>query len=144
MKKNNVGKFFAGAAIGAGLGLLFAPKSGKETRKELKKSIDELVQKAREIDADDVKDKILDKVDEIQKELKDLDKEKVLKIAQEKAKQIETKTTELVDMAVASAKPKLEQMAQDVKKSTVKNLKVIIKKLEDKDQPVKKATKKSN
>ena len=33
-KKSGFGKFLAGAAIGAGLGVLFAPKSGKETRKD--------------------------------------------------------------------------------------------------------------
>ena len=37
MKKGGFGKFVCGAAIGAGLGLLFAPKSGKETREDLKK-----------------------------------------------------------------------------------------------------------
>ena len=37
MKKNNgIGKFLAGAAVGAGLGILFAPKSGKETREDIK------------------------------------------------------------------------------------------------------------
>ena len=34
-KKKNTGKFVLGAAIGAAIGLLFAPKSGKEMRKEL-------------------------------------------------------------------------------------------------------------
>ena len=34
-KKSGFGKFLAGAAIGAGLGVLFAPKSGKETRKDI-------------------------------------------------------------------------------------------------------------
>ena len=33
-KKKGLGKLIAGMAIGAGLGVLFAPKSGKETRKE--------------------------------------------------------------------------------------------------------------
>ncbi len=33
--KRNLAFFLAGAAVGAGLGLLFAPKSGKETREQL-------------------------------------------------------------------------------------------------------------
>ena len=130
MKKNNVGKFVAGAAVGAGLGLLLAPKSGKELRKDLKKKMDELVAKAKEIDVDEVKVDILNKIDEIEAELKDLDKEKVLKIAKEKASEIEEKTKDLVAMAVDSAKPKLEKMADDVRKSAIKNMKSVIKKLE--------------
>ena len=35
-KKSGIGKFLAGIGIGAGLGMLFAPKSGKETREILK------------------------------------------------------------------------------------------------------------
>ena len=36
-KKFGIGKFIAGAAVGAGLGILFAPKKGEDTRKVLKK-----------------------------------------------------------------------------------------------------------
>ena len=35
-RKSGFGKFLLGAGIGVGLGILFAPKSGKETRQELK------------------------------------------------------------------------------------------------------------
>ena len=45
MGKNGFGKFALGAAIGAGLGLLFAPKSGEEARKELKEAACELYEK---------------------------------------------------------------------------------------------------
>ena len=40
MSKKGLGKFVAGAAVGAGLGILFAPKKGTEIRKELKEKIE--------------------------------------------------------------------------------------------------------
>ena len=48
-KKSGWGKFFLGAAIGAGLGILFAPKAGSETRKELAEKMKELYNKAKEM-----------------------------------------------------------------------------------------------
>jgi len=87
MKKRGFGKFLAGLAIGAGIGVLFAPKSGKETRADIKKKCDEIIEKAKTLTADDVKKAITKKANEIKKGLKELDKEKVLKIAKEKATQ---------------------------------------------------------
>ena len=55
-KKSGAGKFILGALVGAGLGVLFAPKSGSETRKELMDKMKDLLKKAKEIDIDEVKD----------------------------------------------------------------------------------------
>ena len=41
-KKGGFGKFLGGIALGAGLGILFAPKSGEETRKILKEKLEVL------------------------------------------------------------------------------------------------------
>lgn len=142
MKKSSFSKFVLGATIGAGLGLLFAPKTGKETRAELKVKWDELVKKAKEIEVDEVKENILNKIDEIQEELQELDREKVLKLAKAKAKDIEKKSEELVKLAVESAKPKLQDLATEAKKSTVKSLKNVIAKLEE-DEKIKKSSKKA-
>ena len=45
---NLVKAFVVGGLIGAAIGILFAPKSGKETRQELSLKADELMAKARE------------------------------------------------------------------------------------------------
>ena len=74
MKKNNLGTLLAGAAIGAGLGVLFAPKKGSETRKLLGEKIDELCKKVKDIDYEDVRIQIEDKIAEIKEEIADLDK----------------------------------------------------------------------
>jgi gas vesicle protein len=54
--------FLAGAAVGAGLGLLFAPQSGKETRRKIKELSDKV--------GDEVKDGY-DKISEKAKTLVD-------------------------------------------------------------------------
>ena len=40
--KKNVGFFVLGTVIGIGVGILIAPKSGKETRQEVKEKLEKL------------------------------------------------------------------------------------------------------
>ncbi len=129
-KKKTIGTLLAGVAIGAGLGVLFAPKKGSETRRELKEKMDDLINKAKQIDAKEVKENIENKIEEIKSELKDLDKEKVLKIAKKKAKDIQTKAEELVNYAVEKGTPVLENAAQSVKEKAIDVTKEVLKKLE--------------
>lgn len=132
MKKNSgLGKFLAGAAVGAGLGILFAPKSGKETRADIKKKIDEVLEQVKTLKAEDVKKMITKKVNELQAELKDLDKEKVLKIAKQKAKKIQKKAEELYELAVEKGTPVLQKATKDLKEATANALKKIVAKLEE-------------
>ena len=87
-KKGGLGKFLVGAGLGVGLGVLFAPKKGEQTRKELKAKLDELMVKAKNIDVEEVKENIELKVKDLQNQLADLDKEKVAEIVKQKAKEI--------------------------------------------------------
>ncbi len=130
-KKSGFGKFLTGAALGAGLGILFAPKSGKETREDISKKLKEVMDNIKEIDAEEVKKKIIKKVAELEKDLKDLDKEKVLKIAKQKAKKIEKKANELYNLAVEKGTPVLEKTCKELKDATASALKKVVAKLEE-------------
>ena len=130
-KKKGLGKLFAGVAIGAGLGVLFAPKKGSETRKDLMNKFEELKLKAKDIDIDEVRDNIDEKIENLKAELDDLDKEKVLKIAKKKASQIRDMAEELVDYAVEKGTPVLEKAATAARNKAIDVTKEILEKLEN-------------
>ena len=129
-KKNGLGKLVAGIGIGAGLGMLFAPKKGSELREDLKKKINELTDKVKEIDVEEVKKEFNTKVDEIKNDLEDLDKEKALKLAKEKGALLKTKTDELVELAKEKGTPILEKTAKEVKQEAASVVREVLKKLE--------------
>ena len=131
MSKKGAGKFVLGAALGAGLGLLFAPKKGKDLRKDLKVKMDELLNKVKEIDPEELKEDFDKKLEEIKKELEDLDKEKVLKIAKKKGNEIKKKADELVNMAIEKGEPVLKDAAESVRDKAVEVTKDVLTKLEN-------------
>ena len=129
-KNNKLGIFILGAAVGTGIGMLFAPRKGSETREMLKAKMDELLINLKEIDVNEVKKNIEDKIKEIQEEIKTLDKEKVLKIAKEQGKKIQVKTKELVDLAKSKGTPVLQDLALNIMTKTDDVIKENITKLE--------------
>ena len=133
MKKKGLGKFIAGIAVGAGLGVLFAPNSGEKTREELKKKIDELIEKAKEVDMNEVRDNIEKKIAEIKKDISELDKEKVMSIAKEQAKHIKSKCNDLVVYAKEKGTPILEKAAESVKEKTIEVLENTLEKIKSQE-----------
>ena len=133
-KKSGLGKFVLGAAVGAAVGVLLAPKKGSETRKDLKNKLDDLVNKAKELNMEDVKFAIEMKVTEIKNELGDLDKEKVLKIAKKQASNLKDKADELVNYAIEKGTPVLEKAADAIREKTIVVTKEILNKLEKEEK----------
>ena len=113
-----------------GLGVLFAPEKGEVTRKKLKEKLDDLVKEVKELDAEDVKLVIEEKIDEIKEDLEDLDKEKVKEVAQEKLKQVSDKIEELAKIAKDKATPVVMERVDDLRKYALKVTKQVEKKLE--------------
>ena len=134
MSKKGMGKFFAGVVVGIGLGILFAPKTGSETRKELREKMDELIDKAKKLKKEDVKAAIEMKVNNIKEALADLDKEKVLEIAKKKARQIQEMAEELVKYIVEKGSPVVEKVADSVRDKAIIVTKGVLNKLEKEEQ----------
>lgn len=128
--KKGTKKFILGAALGAGLGLLFAPKKGKELRADLKVKMDDLINKAKDIDPNELKEDFDKRIAEIKADLADLDKEKVLKIAKKKGNDIKKKADELVNLAVEKGTPVLKDAAEEVRDKAVEVTKDVLTKLE--------------
>ena len=129
-RSDGIAKFVAGAMLGIGAGMLLAPKSGEELRKDLKKKISELLEKAKEIDIKEVSEDIKKRVTDLKKEVEDLDKEKVLAIAREKGDQLKQKATDLLALAKEKGTPVVEKAAADVRERAIQVTKEILKKLE--------------
>ena len=132
-KKSKLG-FLAGLGIGAGLGVLFAPKKGSETRAELKAQLAEFVEQVKEIDVEEVKAEFDKKVKEIKTELNDLDKEKAIKIAKSTAKDLSKKSQELIDLAIEKGTPILRDAAEEVRVRVLAATKEVVKKLEKEEK----------
>ena len=132
MSKKGLGKFVLGAAIGAGIGLLFAPRSGKETRKILKDKMDDLVKKAKELDKEEVKTAIEAKINEIKEGIKNLDKETAVELAKKQGKKILDKAEELALYVKEKGTPVMEKTADAVRSKAIDVTKEVLNKLESK------------
>lgn len=129
MSKKGFG-FLVGAGIGAAITALFTTEKGKEYQVKISKMCEDMINKAKDLDADEVKENVTKKVNEIKAELQDLDKEKAKDIASKKAKEIEEKAKELAVYAKDKGTPVLQEMAENLRDEAIKVTKKVLKKLE--------------
>lgn len=132
--KHGFAKFLLGAGIGAGLGILFAPKVGAESRRELKIKLNELKEKLSEVDLEEVRFDIEEKIKDLKVTISELDKETVLKAAKAKAKEVQEMADELVEYAVKKGTPVLESAADSIREKAVELTKEVLANLEKKEE----------
>ena len=144
MSRKGKGMFglLAGIGIGIGAGMLLAPKTGEELRKDLSKKLNELWEKAKEIDAKEVADEIKKKIADLRDELEDLDKEKALNLARQKGEDLKVKANDLLALAKEKGTPVLEKAAEEVRVRAIQVTKEVLKKLENAEKAESKKEKK--
>ena len=141
MSKKGTGKFIAGALLGVGLGLLFAPQSGSETRKELKNKTKKLANDIKNIDPEELKKKLEKKIRELKKDLENLDRETAMELVKEKGQMLLLKAEDLMDLAREKSAPIVEDAAREVREKTIHILKNTVNALEKKQPKIKTVTK---
>jgi len=130
---SGVGKFVLGALVGGTVALLFTPKTGSENRKALKKKFDELTNYVKNLDVEEVKQELEDKIDDLKKDLEALDKETVVRLAKQQGEKISKKATELYEYATKKASPVVTEITEEIKDKTLDVAREVVEKLEDKE-----------
>ena len=130
MKKTTIEKIGLGAALGMGAGLLLAPKSGKEIRKDIGKKAEEITCKMKKNNKNTsmMKKSIETKIKDIQKQIKDLDKEKVLEEAEKKIKKISESIEDLAEEGKENSN--FSNIIDDLKDTMVDASKKLVAKLQ--------------
>ena len=146
MSQNKFGRFLSGVLVGIGLGILVAPDKGENTRLELRKSFDKLINTIKDIDIESTKAALINKLAEIESDLTELDTAKKTDIVKEKTELINQKCDELISVANNTDANMLNDVIKEVKKNTTKLASTVLNSLEESEETpskTKKTTKKS-
>lgn len=135
MKKSNktaMALGLGGLAAGVGLGILFAPKSGKETRQDLMNMLDNLSTKVKSLKKEDVKKYVDKNIKMIKKNIDELSVEKVAKVAKKKAKEVEKSIADLAKYVKEKGTPVLEDAVEQIRLKAIEVTEGVLEKLENK------------
>lgn len=134
MSQNKFGRFLSGVLVGIGLGILVAPDKGENTRLELRKSFDKLINTIKDIDIESTKAALINKLAEIESDLTDLDTAKKTDIVKEKTELINQKCDELISVANNTDANMLNDAIKEVKKNTTKLESTVLNSLEESEE----------
>ena len=131
MKKSTLFTFLAGTAIGVAIGLIIAPKSGKEMRKDISTKAKKITKKVKEIDLDDIREFVVEKSADIEDKLSKLTKEKVLKDAKKLVKEIEKDMTNLYNSVKDISEDVMQDAVEKLKEKAANTIEKVLKKLKE-------------
>ena len=128
MKKRNV--FVLGALLGAAAVALLTPKSGKEMQKELLQKVDDVQTKIKDLEVEDVKEAFVTKLDEIKELINNFDWELSKADLEEKVNDVKAKLNEMVQR-LDEAKETLKDQAELVQDDLEENFTIVIDAVKD-------------
>ena len=128
MKKRNV--FVLGALMGAAAVALLTPKSGKEMQNELLQKVDDLQTKIKDLEVEDVKEAFVTKLDEIKELVNNFDWELSKADLEVKVNDVKAKLNEMVQR-LDEAKETLKDQAELVQDDLEENFTIVIDAVKD-------------
>ncbi len=140
MAQKRSSHFLTGALFGVGLGILFAPEKGSKTREELKKNSKTLLDMIKDIDLEETKENIIQKFEDVKKELSSLNKEEAKRVLEEKKELVELKCNEIIEEKENFSK--VEKVAEKVKEKTSRVVDSIIEEIDSMEEVPKSPKKK--
>lgn len=131
--KSGMATFLTGGLIGATLGILLAPKKGSETREEIKTKYNDMIANLKNLTTEEVVEKLNDQFEEIKVDLKSFEKEKSLKSAKLRSKDLIKRAEYLYNLAAEKGTAALKETAEEIKGLVSDTTSKIVKKLENKE-----------
>ena len=128
MKKRNV--FVLGALLGAAAVALLTPKSGKEMQNELLQKVDDIQTKIKDLEVEDVKEAFVTKLDEIKELFNNFDWELSKADLEVKVNDVKAKLNEMVQR-LDEAKETLKDQAELVQDDLEENFTIVIDAVKD-------------
>ena len=128
MKKRNI--FVLGALLGAAAVALLTPKSGKEMQNELLQKVDDIQTKIKDLEVEDVKEAFVTKLDEIKELVNNFDWELSKADLEVKVNDVKAKLNEMVQR-LDEAKETLKDQAELVQDDLEENFTIVIDAVKD-------------